>query len=293
MNIAFFIVCIIGIVVLCGGIFYFKWVLKTYYFSKNPKIQRGAEIAMKGLIMAFYGALAYLSLEVVLCVLSPLVNFLNAAVAVAVDRLFTFIGNIVPIAVIWYFISEWLKSRKVNVPEEPKKPNELDLQVKAELARQKAKSQYPTVLSFMFRVFVAVSQEGIIPRKYDPHDIETASASNTHFYMSKTTPVFEFEIEISDEEAMTEAKADEIRDKLQDSGIRYINDYPSLISPDSEGESPFEVLSVQPLGRRIHVEVVFTTSDSLDLITRTRYARVERQLQQKQSRPNPRDPLFR
>lgn len=146
--------------------------------------------------------------------------------------------------------------------------------VDEELARQRAKELYPSVLSWMFRVLVAVSSFTGIDRKRDVREIETASSNGEHFYMDKLVPVYQFELDCENE--VTQEQADILRDKLQHYGQKYISEYPMLISSDSAGRSAMEVLTVHPLGHRICIDVVQTTEASISMIDSRRRARAER-----------------
>ena len=146
--------------------------------------------------------------------------------------------------------------------------------VDEELARQRARELYPFVLSWMFRVLNAVSSFTGIDRKHDVHEIETASSSGEHFYMDGVVAVYQFELECENE--VEPDQADRLLDKLQKYGQKYICEYPMLISPDTVGRSAMEVLAVHPLGHRICIDVVQTTTASVAMIDARRRARVER-----------------
>lgn len=142
------------------------------------------------------------------------------------------------------------------------------------LARERARELYPSVLSLMFRVLVAVSTFTIIDRKRDVHEIETAAPNGDYFYLEKAIAVYQFELDLESE--ITQEQADVLRDKLQEYGGKFIKDYPMLISPDSGGRSALEVLTVHPLGHRICIDEVQTTAASIPMIDNRRRARAER-----------------
>lgn len=168
-------------------------------------------------------------------------------------------------------------------------------EVDIELARLRAKELYPILLSFMFRVMIAVSQMGDIKRMSDPHDIETNVTNEEHFYMDGANPIYQFELPTV--ETITQEAADRIRDDLQKAGENYIREYPALITPEAAGRTPFEILTAHPLGKRVCVDIVLTTSASIGLIEKARKVRLERQVKQKraqkQDQPTPHDPLFK
>lgn len=151
---------------------------------------------------------------------------------------------------------------------------DFDGKVRKELARERARELYPSVLSLMFRVLVAVSAFTVIDRKHDIHEIETAAPNGDHFYMEGAVAVYQFELDLENE--ITQEQADYLRDKFQEYGRKFIGDYPMLISPDSMGRSALEVLAVHPLGHRICIDVVHTSAASIPMIDNRRRARAER-----------------
>lgn len=143
-----------------------------------------------------------------------------------------------------------------------------------ELARERARELYPSILNLMFRVLIAVSSFTVIDRKRDTHEIETATPNGDHFYMEGAVAVYQFELDLENE--ITQEQADYLRGKLQEYGRKFIGDYPMLVSPDSGGRSAVEVLAVHPLGHRICIDVVQTTAASIPMIENRRRARAER-----------------
>ena len=146
--------------------------------------------------------------------------------------------------------------------------------VEEELARERARELYPSLLSWMFRVLGAVSAFTVIDGNRDTHEIETATPNGDHFYMEGAVAVYQFELDLENE--VTQEQADYLRDKLQEYGRKFIGDYPMLVSPDSGGRSALEVLAVHPLGHRICIDVVQTTAASIPMIENRRRARAER-----------------
>ena len=167
----------------------------------------------------------------------------------------------------------FIASYRMNHPASEGSGN-INGKVGEELARERARELYPSVLSWMFRVLVAVSAFTVIDRKHDVHEIETAAPNADHFYMEGAVAVYQFELDLENE--VTQEQADHLRDKLQEYGRKFIGDYPMLISPDSGGLSAVEVLAVHPLGHRICIDVVQTTAASIPMIENRRRARAER-----------------
>lgn len=167
----------------------------------------------------------------------------------------------------------FIASYRMNHPASGGSGN-IDGKVTEELARERARELYPSLLSWMFRVLVAVSAFTVIDRKRDTHEIETATPNGDHFYMEGTVAVYQFELDLENE--VTQEQADYLRGKLQEYGRKFIGDYPMLISPDSGGRSAVEVLAVHPLGHRICIDVVQTTAVSIPMIDNRRRARAER-----------------
>lgn len=184
-------------------------------------------------------------------------------------------------------VKDWWKKQKKTPPPPPPPPY-----LEIEMARIRAKEIYPFLLDFMYRVICAISQNGAIKRMGNPHDIETTAIDGEHFYMRDVVPVFQFEV--FSEEEITLELADIIRDDLQKTGVNYIEEHSELVSDEAIGRTPFEILRVQPQGKRACVDVVLTTGASIPLIDKTRKARMERQFRQKQNQgqADPFDPLF-
>lgn len=174
------------------------------------------------------------------------------------------------VLIILAMIPVLLASYRADHPERSSPNNNVDV----ELARQRAKELYPFVLAWLFRVWNAVSSFSGIGRKRDVHEIETASPSGEHFYMNGVVAVYQFELECENE--IEQDQADRLLDKLQRYGQKYICEYPMLISPDAVGRSAMEVLAVHPLGHRICIDVVQTTTASVAMIDGRRRARIER-----------------
>lgn len=133
---------------------------------------------------------------------------------------------------------------------------------------------YPAMLRFMFLVMVSASSSTVIDCKCNVRDIVVTLPTGKNFSMENGVAIYPFEVAITDE--ITLEEADELRDELQRIGRNYISEFPQLISNDAKKRDPFEVLAVHPLGRRIHVDVVQTTSTSISMIDECRKARAKR-----------------
>lgn len=292
MDFGSFVLTIIAVGLLCVVIFLLKWMYKNVEFSENKKIQHYVEVGLKAVIIFFYCILAYTVLEALLILIAPLTEKIGSAFSIALDKILSFLAKLVPFAVLIAIAKYYWKNRnKKDGGDGGDGGNGSGGgDVDKELQRQRANEIYPTLRAFMFRIICAVSESNILIKKSDPHDIETVAISGEHFYLDGSVPIFQFEAESSDE--VTQEQADTLRDMLQENGMKYISDFPMLISPDAGGRAPFEVLRVHPLGYRICVDIVLTTADSVDLIEKSRRARVERKMQEKQKRVNTQDPLF-
>lgn len=289
MSIGNFIISLVLIGAMCGVIAFLKWSLKNVEFSEKPKIQFFAEISVKVAIGIVGILLAYVVIQNLFILIAPLTETLDVAFSSALDKILSFLAKLVPFAVLIAIARYYLKNRQ-NKGNDGNGGSGGGGEVDVELIRQRANEIYPALRTFMFRVMCAVAESNIIIRKSNSHDIETAEISGEHFYLNGLIPVFQFEAETAEE--VTQAQADTIRELLQENGMKYISDFPMLISPDAGGRAPFEVLRVHPLGFRICVDIVLTTADSVDLIEKSRRARVERKMQEKQKRVNTQDPLF-
>lgn len=223
--------------------------------------------------------MAIIALPVITWGIIPLLELLFGSLVTSVTNFLRTYGVYILLAGIGIYLI------KDNKPKKPDEKEPIPLEVAVVLARQRAKELYPTVLAFMFRVMMAVSQNNVIKRVGDPHDIETSAVTGEHFYMTGEVAVYQFECKVDGE--VTQAQADAIRDDLQKYGANYIRDYPMIISPEAGGRTPFEVLTVHALGNRVCIDVVLTTKASIKLIDTSRRARAERQVREEQERPIP------
>ena len=169
-----------------------------------------------------------------------------------------------------------------EAPALPASPNVSDTETDCELIRQRAAEMQDTVMDFMYRVLVAVSPNTPILRPLDVRSIEKSSASGESFYLDGDIVIYQAEAETEGE--ITSEIENDIRNRIQHEALKYIRDYPMLISPESGGRAPVEVLSVKNLGRSVLIDFVFTSKASIPIIDARRRARVERQQREQRQR---------
>ena len=174
-----------------------------------------------------------------------------------------------------------------DAPAQPRVSETSECEVERELLRQRAAEMQETVMQFMFRVIVAVSSFTPILRPNDERDIEIHSTNGENFYMQDDIAIFQNEAETEGE--VTPEVEDTLQRELQRYALKYISDYPMLISPEAGGRAPVEMLSVKNCGNRVLIDYVFTSAASIPLIDARRRARVERQQREQHPRPSTAD----
>ena len=100
--------------------------------------------------------------------------------------------------------------------------------------------------------------------------------------MKNGVAIYPFEVDISGE--ITIEEADKLRDELQRIAGNYISEFPQLISNDfprlsrtkAKGLDVVEMLVVNPMGQRVHIDVVQTTEASISIIKSCRKTRAKR-----------------
>ena len=149
-------------------------------------------------------------------------------------------------------------------------------------AYDRASELYPIMLNFMFKVLVSASSVTVIDCKHDVRDIKVTSPTGENFSLKNDVAIYPVEVDIGGE--ITIEEADKLRDELQRIVGNYISEFPQLISSDfsrlskrkAKGLNPVEILAVNPLGQRIHIDVVQTTEASISTINACRKARAKR-----------------
>ena len=111
MNFGFFVFTALLISMICGAIYLFKQVLDNVQFSKNPKVQRAAEIAVKVAIGLFACMLVYVVFKTALILLAPLFEQMNTAFDAAVSNLFDLLDKFIPYAVLGGIAVYWYKNK--------------------------------------------------------------------------------------------------------------------------------------------------------------------------------------
>lgn len=90
------------------------------------------------------------------------------------------------------------------------------------------------------------------------------------------------EVEVDGE--ITLEVEDAIQQEVQRYSLKYIHDYPMLISPEASGRPPVEILSVKNCGGHMKIDFVFTSPKSFELIDASRKARIARKIRQERVR---------
>lgn len=147
--------------------------------------------------------------------------------------------------------------------------------VDIELARQRGLEMQDYVISFMFRVLVAISPFTQVIRPHSERDIEVHTRDGSSFYMKDSIIIYQAEAEVEGE--VTPEVEEIIRREVQRYGRKYIVEYPMLISPEAGGHAPVEILTAKSFGSRVLIDFVFTTAASIPMIEARRRARIERQ----------------
>lgn len=177
-----------------------------------------------------------------------------------------------------------IASYRANYPSGARGNNDnFDNEVDEELAYQRGLEMQTYAMSFMLRVLVAISSFTAVNRPRTERDIEAPSSDGASFYMKGGVVVYLAEVEVDGE--ITPEVETILQREIQRYALKYIVDYPMLISPEAGGRAPVEVLGVKNCGNRVLVDFVFTTNKALDLIDARRRARIERQKRQERPRP--------
>lgn len=154
---------------------------------------------------------------------------------------------------------------------------ETDIDV--ELARQRGLELQPYAIGLMLRVLIAISAFTAICRPRTERDIEVRMGDDgASFYMKGSILVYQAEVEVEGE--ITPEVEDTIHRETQRYILKYVVDYPMLISPEAGGHAPVEILGVKNCGNRVLIDFVFTTEKSIPMINARRRARLERQKRQ-------------
>lgn len=263
-----YILEILLILISYGGTLYIKWILKNITFSKNPKVQKWAEIILKVVIVLLYCVLAYAIISLVLMILAPIFERLNAALNVAVGKLFDLVANFVPLAGLVYIGRAWWKGRQSQPPVEAANgPDPVDV----EYAEQEASELHDDLGELIFNAVVDTSENTPFKRPRDPGGIETNREKP--YTMDGTMAIHQFSVDT--DTPLDKAGEDLALRELQ----RHINQrgkrYPQL---RRDGLSPI-IYDLKNNGNFIIVEVVLYSEKYKDKIEARRKARIARQQQ--------------
>lgn len=137
----------------------------------------------------------------------------------------------------------------------------LDDEVDEELAYQRGLEMQIYAMSFMLRVLVAISSFTAVNRPRTERDIEAPTKDGSSFYMKNGIVVYQTEVEVEGE--ITQEVEDTLQREIQRYALKYVVDYPMLISPEAGGRAPVEILGVKNCGNRVLIDFVFTTNRAL------------------------------
>ena len=280
MNLGFIILTVLLIALLSGVIFALKWSLGNVQFSENPKTQKVAEIIVKVAIVIFGAMLAYVIFEALIILISPLFDQLNAAFAVASSKIFAFLDNVIPYAVLGGIAAYWWKkkhSKPIITDGEKENP------VEVEYAEQEAAELHDDLSELIFNAVVDTSENSPLIRPRDSASIETGR--DKPYSMDGIMAVHQYSVDI--DTPLDKASGDLIMRELQRHTNQRGKRYPQLCR---DGLPPI-IYDVKNNGNFIIVEVVMYSEKYKGKIEARRKARIARQ--QRQDEGDAGDPLFR
>ena len=217
---------------------------------------------------------------VLLAIVLGIISFLVSLVALLYAGRKVIFAVVSPILLVALLIASY----RANYPGGAQGGNDgLDNEVDEELAYQRGLEMQTYAMSLLLRVLGAISSFTSIIRPRTERDIEAPNKDGASFYMKDGIVVYQVEVEVEGE--ITPEVEDTIQRETQRYALKYIVDYPMLISPETGGRAPVEVLGVKNCGNRVLIDFVFTTKKALPLIDARRRARIERQKRQERPRP--------
>lgn len=176
------------------------------------------------------------------------------------------------IIVVW-FIQSLLGNSNNESAADASTSNDVDIA----LIRQRALDMQGYVLSFILRVLIAISSITPVIRPHTTQDISISAVDGASFYMDKDGNVI-YHVEVEVEGEVTQEVEDLVQRECQRYALKYITDYPMLISPEAGGRAAVEILRAKNGGDRVIIDFVFTTAKAIPMIDACRRARVERQM---------------
>lgn len=264
------------------------WVLVTFaihHFAGWLKAQVEADntISARDAKICHYGLLVLRGLSILTAVFSvgtialPLLDALLTSLLGTASDLFNKYGGL---ALIIAAVVIWWKNRQPKQATTPTSVTDVDI----ELTRQAAMDMQEHALGFMLRVLIAISPSTPVIRPRDTHDIEVRSTDGASFYMDKDGNVI-YHVEVEVEGEVTQEVEDLVQRECQRYALKYITDYPMLISPEAGGRAAVEILRAKNGGDRVIIDFVFTTAKAIPMIDACRRARVERQMRRERPAP--------
>lgn len=254
MSFGYFILTILVIVALCGIICLCKWLLKNIDAITKPKRRRGAEIFTKVILVFSYCLLAFNIFEFVLILIAPLLEHLNTAFSAAIDRVFAFLDNLVPYAVLVGIAVAWWKNRHTSKHEGEGVADPVDV----EYAAQEAEELHEDMGELLLNAAVATSENTPIQRPRDTLGIETGRSMP--YRMDGDMAIHQFAVDVP--APLTTSEQDLVTRELQRHTNQYGKHYPHLCR---DGRPPI-VFPVKNGGNFVIVEMVLYSNKHKDKI---------------------------
>lgn len=287
MSPGFFVLVILTIAVFSGGVYFFRWVEQNVEFSPNPTYQRRWKMAIRILRVIWTCILAYIVFDSAVILLAPFFDLLSNAFDAAVTKIFAFLEKLIPWVVLGGIGLEWWKQKH---PQQTIRKGNKPTDGEIEFARQRGVELQKVVLAFLYRIIIATHQYTQIIPPNDEKGIAVMTSSGYSFYMDDAIVIYQGIVAIDGE--VTTAVEDDIRNELQEAVPKYIDEFSELVDETRNGYPPVEILTVRGVGKKVIIDAVIASEQSIPLIKARRLARIERQNRQVRE-VDARDPLFR
>lgn len=276
MTIGFFALTILLVAFISGAIYFLKYVLDNVEFSKSPKAQRAAEVALKVTIGIFAGMLVYVVFKTALILLAPLFEQMNTAFDAAASNLFDLLDKFIPYAVLggigWGL---WKKYCPKPAPVDDSGDDPVDV----EYAEQEAAELHEDLGELVFNAVVDTSENTPLKRPRDTASIETGREKP--YTMDGTMAIHQFSVDM--DTPLDKAGEDIVVRELQRHTNQRGKRYPQL---RRDGLAPI-IYDVKNNGDFIIVEVVLYSEKYKGKIRARREARIARK--QKMADTNDKD----
>lgn len=269
MSIGYLITTVLLIAVICGIIYGLKWSLSNVQFGDDPKTQHISEIIVKVLIVICSVLLVYVVFETLIILISPLFEQMNAAFSIASSKIFTFLDNVIPYAVLGGIAAYWWKKKHSKpIITDGEKENSVEV----EYAEQEAAELHDDLSELIFNAVVDTSENSPLIRPRDSASIETGR--DKPYSMEGVMAVHQYSVDI--DTPLDKASGELIMRELQRHTNQRGKRYPQLCR---EGRPPI-IYDIKNNGNFIIVEVVLYSEKYKRKIEDRRKARIARQQRQ-------------